>query len=122
MHKFPRLFLSLIAFTLITACSDGSDGVVIERVFSQATVDLPSVATPAYTPGTPGVVVSNEKMIKQFGGADINLNKARYTRYFLSDKDGQQPDAIVVLVPGTTPLSGLWVVRIRTSPIWTTFR
>ena len=100
MYTFPRLYLLSIAITLLTACSDGSDGAAIGRVFSQATVDLPSAATPAYTPGTPGVVVSNEKMIKQFGGADINLNKARYTRYFLSDRDGQQPDGIVVLVPG----------------------
>ncbi|MEZ5570837.1 MAG: hypothetical protein R3E64_02345 [Halioglobus sp.] len=61
---------------------------------------LPSAAMPAFTPGTPGVVVDNAKLIQQFGSSNINLNRARYTRYFLSDRDGAQPDAIVVLVPG----------------------
>lgn len=100
MYKFPRLCLSLIAFTLLAACSDGGDNVAKSRVFSQVTIDLPSTATPAYTPGTPDVVVTNEKLIEHFGSTDINLNRARYTRYFLSDRDGQQPDGIVVLVPG----------------------
>lgn len=101
MYKLTRPGILLIATALLAACSDGSDGVSpAQSNFSQVTIDIPSVAAPAHTPGTPGVVVDNEKMIKQFGGADINLNKARYTRYFLSDRDGQQPDGIVVLVPG----------------------
>ena len=45
-------------------------------------------------------MVTNDKLIKQFGTTDIDLNRAHYTRYFLSDRDGQQPDGIVVLVPG----------------------
>ncbi len=61
---------------------------------------MPSKAAPAYTPGTAGVVVENEKMLRQFGSAEINFNRAIYTRYFLSDRDGTQPDAIIVLVPG----------------------
>ncbi|MGB8223168.1 MAG: hypothetical protein WCF10_11320 [Polyangiales bacterium] len=64
------------------------------------TVDLPSDAKPAYTPGSPGVTVTNPNLIKQFGSADIDLNNARYTRYYLSDQANLQPDAIVVLVPG----------------------
>jgi pimeloyl-ACP methyl ester carboxylesterase len=69
-------------------------------IFSQTTVNIPSAANPAFTPGTPGVVVDNEKLLRQFGSADINFNQARYTRYFLSDKDNLQPDAILVLIPG----------------------
>jgi pimeloyl-ACP methyl ester carboxylesterase len=64
------------------------------------TVDLPSDARPAHTPGSPGVTVTNEKLLTQFGSADFSLNNARYTRYYLSDQADLQPDAIVVLVPG----------------------
>lgn len=66
----------------------------------QETVDLPSTAQPAHTPGTPGVIVDNSGLLAQFGTSDIDLNKARYTRYFLSDQAQTQPDAILVLVPG----------------------
>jgi pimeloyl-ACP methyl ester carboxylesterase len=102
MQPLTRLVLPLLAPALLYACSDGSDSPPPqgESVFSQVTVDLPSNASPAFTPGTAGVVVDNPKLIAQFGSADIDLNRARYTRYFLSDRDGVQPDAIVVLVPG----------------------
>ena len=66
----------------------------------QETIDLPSAAQPAYTPGSAGVVVDNPKLITQFGGADFSLNNARFTRYFLSDQADAQPDVILVLVPG----------------------
>lgn len=69
-------------------------------LFSQQTFNIPSAATPAFTPGTPGVVVDNEKLLRQFGASEINFNQARYTRYFLSDQDGAQPDGILVMVPG----------------------
>jgi pimeloyl-ACP methyl ester carboxylesterase len=46
------------------------------------------------------VTVTNPKLITQFGSADLDLNNARYTRYYLSDQADSQPDAIVVLVPG----------------------
>lgn len=69
-------------------------------VLMQETIDLPSQAQPAHTPGSPGVQVENSKLLTQFDGADVDLNKARYTRYYLSDQDQQQPDAILVLVPG----------------------
>mgnify|MGYP001815230154 FL=1 len=69
-------------------------------VLMQETIDLPSQAQPAHTPGTPGVSVENSKLLTQFDGAEVNLNKARYTRYYLSDQGQQQPDAILVLVPG----------------------
>jgi pimeloyl-ACP methyl ester carboxylesterase len=111
MHPFLRLFCILLATGLLLACSDNnhnnsntSNTVATPEppasVFSQATVNIPSAATPAFTPGTTGVTVDNEKLLRQFGSADINLNQARYTRYFLSDKDGMQPDGIVVLIPG----------------------
>ncbi len=45
-------------------------------------------------------MVDNPKLLSQFGGASVNLNKARYTRYFLTDQAQQQPQAIVILIPG----------------------
>jgi pimeloyl-ACP methyl ester carboxylesterase len=65
----------------------------------QETVNIPSGAQPANTPGTPGVTVSNPKLLAQFGGDPFSLNNARYTRHFLAGPP-QQPDAILVLVPG----------------------
>ena len=102
MRKFAKPFGLLLTATLTVACSDGSDSPAQPDsvTFSQTTVTVPSKATPAYTPGTPGVVVENEKMLRQFGTAEINFNRAIYTRYFLSDRDGAQPDAIIVLIPG----------------------
>jgi pimeloyl-ACP methyl ester carboxylesterase len=63
-----------------------------------ATVDIASPATPAGTPGSPGVVVDNPKLLTQFG-ADADLNFARYTRFHFDDA-GPRPDAILILVPG----------------------
>ncbi|MBP6682533.1 MAG: alpha/beta fold hydrolase [Halioglobus sp.] len=109
MRVFSRIPCWFLLPTFLLACADGSNNNKVipvptpeppASIFSQTTVDIPSKATPAFTPGTPGVVVENDKLLRQFGSAGINLNKARYTRYFLSDKDGTQPDAIIVLVPG----------------------
>lgn len=107
-----RLFWAA-GFSLLLACSDGGDGsgrsppVPQEPppqpepvILLQETVDLPSAARPAHTPGSPGVVVDNPGLLTQFGGADVDLNHGRYTRYYLSDRAQQQPDAILVLVPG----------------------
>jgi hypothetical protein len=60
---------------------------------------LPSASQPAQTPGTPGVVVTNPKLITQFGGASFDLNRAGYTRWRLLGP-AVQPDAILVLVHG----------------------
>ena len=119
MHPFSRLFCILLANVLLLACSENNHNnsntsnlvatpeppVVTPpepptSIFSQATVNIPSAASPAFTPGTPGVTVDNEKLLRQFGSTDINLNQASYTRYFLSDKGEMQPDGIVVLIPG----------------------
>ncbi len=69
------------------------------RLF-QETVDLPSKAKPPYTPGTPGVEVVSESLIKQFGGTDIDLNKIRYVRYALPEQKTKQPDAVFIAIPG----------------------
>ena len=86
----------LVVSFVLSACSSGSGG----STFEQETVDLPSAAQPAQTPGTDGVVVTNTRLIEMFGGSEFDLNNARYTRYYLSDQADLQPDAIVVLVPG----------------------
>ncbi|MFT5483403.1 MAG: pimeloyl-ACP methyl ester carboxylesterase [Halieaceae bacterium] len=106
---FSRLLLCT-SIGLLIACSDNSDFPTntpilptpepLPVTLMQETVDLPSAAQPAHTPGSPGVVVNNPLLITQFHSAEVDLNKARYTRYFLSDSDGRQPDAILVMVPG----------------------
>ena len=63
------------------------------------TIDIPSAAKPADTPGSPGVQVTNAKLLTQFGPKKFSLNNARYTRYRL-DTTVATPDAILVLVPG----------------------
>jgi pimeloyl-ACP methyl ester carboxylesterase len=65
----------------------------------QETIDIPSPAEPAETPGSPSVVVTNPKLLAQFGGGSFSLNNARYTRHRLAGPE-QQPDAILILVPG----------------------
>lgn len=65
----------------------------------RATIDIPSAAEPPNTPGSPGVTVTNPKLITQFGSATFDLNNARYTRYH-AQRPGVQPDAILILVPG----------------------
>jgi pimeloyl-ACP methyl ester carboxylesterase len=45
-------------------------------------------------------VVDNPNLLRQFDGTAPDLNKARYTRYFLTDQATLQPDAIVVAIPG----------------------
>lgn len=62
------------------------------------TVDVPSAARPAETPGTPGVVVTQPKLLARFPDG-VDLNRARYTRWRLNGPE-QQPDAILVLVAG----------------------
>jgi hypothetical protein len=65
----------------------------------QETVNIPSAAEAANTPGSTAVVVTNPKLLAQFGGSSFSLNNARYTRHRLAGP-AQQPDAILVLVPG----------------------
>jgi pimeloyl-ACP methyl ester carboxylesterase len=78
------------SFDATNACS---------TVVVQETVDISSPAEPANTPGSPGVVVTSPKLLAQFGGGSFSLNNARYTRHRLAGP-AQQPDAILILVPG----------------------
>lgn len=51
------------------------------------------------TPGTPGVLVTNPKLITQFGSSSFNLNNSLYTRWRAVGPE-KQPDAIFVIVAG----------------------
>ena len=62
-------------------------------------MNIPSGAAPPHTPGSPGVAVTNEKLLTQFGGDDFTLNNARYTR-LASQRPGRAPDAVLILIPG----------------------
>ena len=48
------------------------------------TIDIPSAAQPRDTPGSPGVQVTNPKLLTQLG-PQANLNHARYTRFQLGE-------------------------------------
>jgi pimeloyl-ACP methyl ester carboxylesterase len=63
------------------------------------TIDIPSGAEPADTPGTTGVVVTNANLVTQFGGSSFSLNNARYTR-FHDGNPASDAGAILILVPG----------------------
>ncbi|MEH6593080.1 MAG: hypothetical protein V7746_22615, partial [Halioglobus sp.] len=95
----------------LAACEDSSNRISdnpgtpetpqpTQVVLQQESERIPSGATPAMSPGTPGVVVTNLKLLQHFGGEGPSLNNALYTRYFLSNASEMQPDAILVLVPG----------------------
>jgi hypothetical protein len=82
-------------------------GTVI-RIEKRVTVDIPSPAEPTHTPGSPGVVVTNPKLLAQFGGGTFDLNNARYTR-FRAHRPGLKPDLVLILIPGFE--GGPWTSR-----------
>ena len=85
--------------SVIEPCSSVLNAIQVnDMCVSTTTVSSPAKA--AQTPGTEGVMVSNPKLITHLG-ANADLNQARYTRYALADQDNQQPDAILVAIPGT---------------------
>ena len=85
--------------SVIEPCSSVLNAIQVnDMCVSTTTVSSPAKA--AQTPGTAGVMVSNPKLITHLG-ANADLNQARYTRYALADQDNQQPDAILVAIPGT---------------------
>ncbi|MFN3581427.1 MAG: hypothetical protein ACK4VV_13265 [Pseudomonas sp.] len=84
---------------MVEACTASAGAVQVEEMCFQ-TFTVPSAAQAAMTPGTPGVVVTNDKLLTHLGAA-ADLNQARYTRYFLGNQAEQVPDAILVAVPGT---------------------
>jgi pimeloyl-ACP methyl ester carboxylesterase len=83
---------------LIAAVNALLDGCPLPTAVVAETIDIPSDAAPADTPGSPGVAVLNPNLITQLG-PNPNLNQARYTRFHLDATD-LQPDAILILVPG----------------------
>jgi pimeloyl-ACP methyl ester carboxylesterase len=83
----------------VDACSFDPTNSCTTTTFAEETVNLPSAAEPPHTPGSTGVVVTNPKLLTQFGGGSFSLNNARYTRHHLAAAVGA-PDAILVLVPG----------------------
>jgi len=84
----------------VDACSSSAATQNACRAFTvQETVNIPSSAQPANTPGSPSVVPTNPKLLAQFGGSSFSLNNARYTRHRLAGPE-QQPGAILILVPG----------------------
>jgi len=85
---------------LVLAVNSALNGCPLESVISE-TVILPSPAEPLDTPGSPGVEVTDPKLIAQFGGTAFSLNNAIYHRFHL-DRSGLTADAILILVPGFT--------------------
>jgi pimeloyl-ACP methyl ester carboxylesterase len=84
-----------------------------------ATFEVKSRAHPPNTPGSPQVEVTNPGLLVQFG-PKFSLNKATYTRFRLRDsrdsddtrgfkdwdREGEKPDAILILVPGFEGAAG----------------
>jgi pimeloyl-ACP methyl ester carboxylesterase len=79
----------------------GLDGILGSvRAVASETLEIPSGAEPAETPGSSGVDANDyPNLVTQFGTETFSLNNATYTRFYYQP-DGQQPDAILVLVPG----------------------
>ncbi len=67
------------------------------NLIARETRVLASPVEPANTPGSPGVVVMNPKLVTQFG-AEADLNHVTYTRWYLAGPS--IPDAVLILVPG----------------------
>ncbi len=99
MRDILRLSVLLLTMVLLASCDNGNPN-NRDDTMGQQTIILASAAHPAHTPGTAGVVINNAKMLRQFGAQGVDLNRAIYTRYFLTRRNDHQPDAILVLVPG----------------------
>jgi hypothetical protein len=65
----------------------------------QETVDIPKRRGAGRDAGHAGVVVTNPKLLAQFGGGSFTLNRARYTRHHLAGSTAA-PQAICRHVPG----------------------
>ena len=94
----PRIRNACFASPFNDVCSGNATN-ACRTLIVQETVDVPSTAEPAETPGSTGVVVTHPGLITQFGGSGFTLNRARYTRHRLAGPEAQ-PDAILILVPG----------------------
>ena len=94
-----RVCLMLNATDNLGVDCDSFDDGQVNLSCPYETFTLRSPAQSAHDPGSPGVTVSNAKLIQQFGGADVSLNNARYTRFRLSPTTSEA-DAILILIPG----------------------
>lgn len=97
MRPLRPLFAVLASAVVSMGAATECKKVPPTPVFGQV-IDIPSAAEPAETPGTPGVVASNPKILTQFGGSP-DLNLARYTRWRLNGVE-QPADAILVVIAG----------------------
>jgi pimeloyl-ACP methyl ester carboxylesterase len=94
----PRIRNACFASPFNDICSGNATN-SCRTLIVQETVDIPSAAEPAETPGSPGVVVTHPGLLTQFGWPYFDLNRARYTRHRLAGPE-VQPDAILILMPG----------------------
>jgi pimeloyl-ACP methyl ester carboxylesterase len=94
----PRIRNACYASPFNDICSGNATN-ACRALTVQETIDIPSPAEPAETPGSPGVVVTHPGLLTQFGGPSFTLNHARYTRHRLAGPEAQ-PDAILILIPG----------------------
>jgi pimeloyl-ACP methyl ester carboxylesterase len=94
-----RVCLTLNGTDNLAVDCDSVDDGQLNASCPYETFNLRSPAQPAQSPGSSGVVVSNAKLIAQFGGTDVSLNNARFTRFRLNPT-ATQPDAVLILVPG----------------------
>ena len=103
--RMSKISVLLLPLWLLSGCdgnnnNSGGTSAPQEVTLEQQVLRLESSAQPANTPGTPGVGVDNPLLLEQFGPDGPDLNQALYTRYFLSDAEELQPDAILVVMPG----------------------
>jgi hypothetical protein len=95
-----RVCLSLNLLDDLAVDCDSFDDGQLNVSCPRETFTLKSPAEGADTPGTAGVTAAAyPKIVTQFGGSDVNLNKAMFTRFRLSPT-ATEPDAILILVPG----------------------
>jgi pimeloyl-ACP methyl ester carboxylesterase len=94
-----RVCLALNAIDDLAVDCDLFDDQQVNLSCPYETFNLRSPAQPAHDPGSPGVTVSNPKLVEQFGSADVSLNNARFTRFRLRPT-ATEPDAILILIPG----------------------
>jgi len=94
-----RICLTLNAVDNMAVDCDSFDDGQVNLSCPYETFNLRSPAEPAQSPGSANVTVTNPKLITQFGGADISVDNARFTRFRLNGFT-PQPDAILILIPG----------------------
>ena len=114
MTTVRRTTALALAVFILAACSDSDDSFVGTELppepppeppapmLAQESFSIPSSAQPEGTPdgSGDGSAPLSDSLVAQFGPDGPDLNRALYTRYYLSTQATVQPDAILVLVPG----------------------